>query len=146
MNLKSDAKFEEKLTYGSENDMRNLANFHQSTWKYQNWDFDWILLSKVENAWAKKLQRNYMYWHWRMIENLTGNWIAVSKLTWRIWRIFTQVLKSLKYLHFNGHLLTKVYNVWTKKVQRSYLSWHRRVMQNWRETDLWFGKFSKVEK
>ena len=30
MTLKSDAKFEEKLTCGLENDMRNLANFHQS--------------------------------------------------------------------------------------------------------------------
>ena len=50
MTLKSNAKFEEKLTCGLENDMRNLANFHQSTRKYQNWDFDVILLSKVENA------------------------------------------------------------------------------------------------
>ena len=31
MSLKSDAKFEEKLTCGLKNDMRNLANFHQST-------------------------------------------------------------------------------------------------------------------
>ena len=30
MTLESDAKFEEKLTCGSENRMRNLANFHQS--------------------------------------------------------------------------------------------------------------------
>ena len=50
MPLKSDAKFEEKLTCGLENDMRNLANFHQSTRKSRNWDFDGILLSKVENA------------------------------------------------------------------------------------------------
>ena len=50
MTLKSDAKFEEKLTCGLENDMRNLANFQPSTQKYQNWDFDGILLSKVENA------------------------------------------------------------------------------------------------
>ena len=40
MTLESDAKFEEKLTCGLENDMKNLANFHQSTRKYQNWDFD----------------------------------------------------------------------------------------------------------
>ena len=33
MTLKSDAKFEEKLTCGLENDMWNLANFHQSTLK-----------------------------------------------------------------------------------------------------------------
>ena len=50
MKLKSDAKFEEKLTCGSENDMGNLANFYQSTRKSQNWDFDGILLSKVENV------------------------------------------------------------------------------------------------
>ena len=50
MRLKSDAKFEEKLTCGLENDMRNLANFYQSTRKSQNWDFDGILISKVENV------------------------------------------------------------------------------------------------
>ena len=33
MALKSDAKFEEKLTCGFENDMKNLANFYQSTFK-----------------------------------------------------------------------------------------------------------------
>ena len=50
MTLESDAKFEEKLTCGLENDMRNLANFHQSTRKSQNWDFDGILLFKLENV------------------------------------------------------------------------------------------------
>ena len=50
MTLKSDAKFEENPTCGLENYMKNLANFHQSTQKYQNWDFDGILLSKVGNV------------------------------------------------------------------------------------------------
>ena len=50
MTLKNDAKFEGKLTCGLENDMRNLANFLQNTGKSQNWDFDGILLSKVENV------------------------------------------------------------------------------------------------
>ena len=45
------ANFEEKLTSGLKKDMRNLANFHQSTWKCQNWNFDGILLSKVEKVW-----------------------------------------------------------------------------------------------
>ena len=43
MKLASDTKFEEKMTCGLENDMRNTANFHQSTWKSQNWDFDGII-------------------------------------------------------------------------------------------------------
>ena len=50
MTLKSDAKFEKKLTCCLENDMENLANFYQSTRKSQNRDFDGILLSKVENV------------------------------------------------------------------------------------------------
>ena len=39
----SDAKSEEKLTYGSQNEMKNLENFHHSTQKSQNWDFAGIL-------------------------------------------------------------------------------------------------------
>ena len=42
MTLKTYANFEEKLTCGLKKDLRNLANFHQSTWKCQNWDFDGI--------------------------------------------------------------------------------------------------------
>ena len=50
MTLESDAKIKEKLTCGLENNMRNLANFHQSTQKSQNWDFDGILLSRLKNV------------------------------------------------------------------------------------------------
>ena len=39
MTLESDAKFEEYLTWGLENEMRNLVKFYQSTRKSQNWDF-----------------------------------------------------------------------------------------------------------
>ena len=49
MALKIDTEFDGKLTCASKNDMRNLAIFHQGT-KSQNWDFDDILLWKVENA------------------------------------------------------------------------------------------------
>ena len=52
MALNIDAEFEGKLICASRNNMRTLANFHQSTQKSQNWDFDVILLSKVENVWA----------------------------------------------------------------------------------------------
>ena len=50
MTLESDAKFEEKLTCCLENDMRNVANVHQSTRKCQNWNPDGVLLPKVENV------------------------------------------------------------------------------------------------
>ena len=50
MTPECDAKFEEKLACGLDNDMRNLANFHQSTRNSQSWDFHLILSQKVENV------------------------------------------------------------------------------------------------
>ena len=55
-----------------------------------------------------------MSWQYRMMQNLKKYWLAVSKLTWGIWRMLTQALKSLKNLHFDLLLLHKVYNVWAK--------------------------------
>ena len=49
MVLKTDKKFKGKLTCASKNGMRNLAIFHQGTWKSQNWDFVGILSFKVDN-------------------------------------------------------------------------------------------------
>ena len=50
------SKFEEKLTCGLENVMGSLANFHQSTWTSQNWDFDRIFLSEVEKYMSLKFR------------------------------------------------------------------------------------------
>ena len=47
MTLKSHAKFEKKLTSGLENDMTNMANFHQSNRKSQNWHINGIFSFKV---------------------------------------------------------------------------------------------------
>ena len=59
MELNVDAKFEGKLTFAFKNDTRNLGKFNQSTLKSRNWDFDKILLSKVENLWAWNLQGRF---------------------------------------------------------------------------------------
>ena len=42
--LKSDGKFEEKLTLASKNDMRNLVNFNAASCKSGNLHFDVLLL------------------------------------------------------------------------------------------------------
>ena len=57
---KEQCKIWRKTELWFEKNIRNLKNFHQSTWKCQNWDFDGILLSKVDNAWAANLQRSYV--------------------------------------------------------------------------------------
>ena len=116
MALKTDIKFERKLTCASKNDMKNFANFHQSVIrKSEKLNFYWVFLSKIENVWAYNLQKSYVSWKWRMMQEFKKTWLVNSKLTGRTCWFFTRALENLKYLHFNGLLLTKVYNVWTKK-------------------------------
>ena len=45
MTLKSEANFEEKLTLGSKNDMRNLVTFNAISGRSGNLHFDVLLLS-----------------------------------------------------------------------------------------------------
>ena len=51
MILKSDAKFEEKLTLGSKKDMSNLMNFRSTSQKSEN--FTSMFLRKAYKFWAK---------------------------------------------------------------------------------------------
>ena len=129
MTMKNDAKFEEDLTCRFKIDIRNLLILTRAFESPQNYHFDALLLSKVYIVWAKKVQSSYLSWHWRVIQNLVRNQLLVSELTWGIWQILTWALKSLKNFNFNGLLLNKkVYIVWAKKVQRSYLSKYWSVM------------------
>ena len=40
--------------------------------------FDRLLLNKVYNVWPKKLQSSYVSWNWKVMQNLTKNWLVVS--------------------------------------------------------------------
>ena len=38
----------------------------------------------------KKVQRSYIWWRWRLMQNLKENWLVLSKMSWRIWQfLFT---------------------------------------------------------
>ena len=60
MTLNSDAKFDEKLTLGSENDIRNLENFNASSGMSENLQFDVLFLSIVYKVSTKKVKKNYL--------------------------------------------------------------------------------------
>ena len=60
MTRKSDAKFEEKLTLGSKNDMKNLGNFNANSGNFEHLYFDELLLSIVYKVSAQKLQKSYL--------------------------------------------------------------------------------------
>ena len=116
------------------------------TWALESlkkFPFNGLLLNKVYIVWAKKVQRSYLSWHWRVIQNLERNRLVVSKLPWGIWQILTRALESLKSSHFSGLLLNKVYILFElKKVQRRYLSWHWRMMENFRKNWLMVWKMT----
>ena len=75
-----------------------------------------------------------MSWQWRMIQKLNRNWLVVFKLTWGTLQILTWAFKKICVL-IDSLWPQYLYNIWPKKVQRSYLSWHWKVMQilkkNW---------------
>ena len=101
-----------------------------------NFHFDIILSLKVYKILANKVQRSHISWHWRVMPNLKKNWFVVSKMT-KMWWILIRALKGLKNFHFDWFLLCKVYNIWSKKVQRSYLSWHWCVIENLKKKLSW---------
>ena len=90
------AKFKGKLTCGLKNDIRNLVNFHASSWKSENLHFDWIHLSKAYKYLDEKVQKSYVSWNWRVMQSLKKNWLLVSKMTWGIWWILMRAAASLK--------------------------------------------------
>ena len=105
MILASDAKFEEKLAHGFKNDMKNLVNFNASSGKSLH--FDVLLLSIAYKVWAKKAQKSYLSWHWRVIQTLNKNSFFIWKMTWEIWWILTRAVENLKICTFMGYFCQK---------------------------------------
>ena len=80
--------------------------------KVSNWDIDGIPLSKVENVRVWNLQRSYVSWQWKIVQNLKRNWLSVSKLAWGIWRIVTQVSKMCTSILRSDHVTNHVFFTW----------------------------------
>ena len=70
--------------------------FWPNTQKSQNLHFNRLLLTKVHNAWAKKLQRSYVSCNWRVMQYSKKIWLVVWKFTQGIWLIFMRVVAILK--------------------------------------------------
>ena len=123
-----------------------------------SWNFIWFLQKEpttVQNfrlltAQVKFHQIRYDNEQWCRIWNRTDwlfqNWHEEFN---KFWPEHSKISKiSLK--NFNGLLLTKIYNVWVKNIQRSYVGLHSRLIKSFKKNILvlpksWqeeFGKFS----
>ena len=96
MTIKNDTTSDEELTCQFKIDMRNLTNFDRSTQKSKKLlHSNGLLLTKVCNVWAKKVQRSYVWWHWIFLENFKENWNDLSEMTWGISQIFTRACSKV---------------------------------------------------
>ena len=107
MTLMSDVKFEKKLALGCKNDITNLVNCNTSTGKSENLHFDVLLLSIAYRVLAKKVQKSYLSWRWRVIQILKKNSLFVWKITWIIWWILTRAVENLKIFTLMRHFFQK---------------------------------------
>ena len=147
----SSVSWEVTLLYFLAETLYDLDRRSPSKWKLEispNLYFDRLLLLKICKISAKIVQRSYVSWHWRVMQNLKKQWFAVLKMT-RIRWFLTGALKSLKNLHFDWSLFCKVHDFWAKNsskelsfmIQESDAKFEEKLTCGV-ENDKEFGKFS----
>ena len=90
---------------------------------------DGLVLSKACTVSVRKFQRNYVTWHWRVLQSLSKNW----RVTWKM-NLVNFHARSWKSedLHFDLIHLSKAYKYLDEKVQKSYISWSHDT-EEWRK-------------
>ena len=139
MTLKNDAKLEKKWLFSKTPDeFGKFSPGHSKVSKLELWGNHLIqnrkcirLKSTMKNS--AKLGQELTFRCKTDMSNLTN---------------FDPSTRKSQTFALNGLLLTKVYNVWSKKVQRSYVLWHWRVMRNLKKKCLvawkWTGEIWKI--
>ena len=143
MTLNSDARFEWILILWFQKWHEELGEILLEHSKSEKLYIDGIFLWKAYNVLARKFQRN---------------WVMKTKGDAKFKRKLTRGLKNdirnlvnfhessqkSEYLYFERLLLYKAYKVLGEKVQRTFVSWHWRVMQSLKKNWLLFQKMNLV--
>ena len=85
----------------------NLVNFNVGSGKPESLHFDMPLFPIAYKVSAKKVQKNYLSWHWKRFQTLKKNRLFVWKMTWEIWWILIQTVESLKICTLMGYFCRK---------------------------------------
>ena len=85
----------------------NLVNFNVGSSKSKSLHFDVPLFPIAYKVSAKKVQKNYLSWHWKRFQTLKKNRLFVWKMTWEIWWILIQTVESLKICTLMGYFCRK---------------------------------------
>ena len=113
MTLKSDPIFEEKLIFCLKNHTKNLVNFNLSSGKSENSDFYGLLLSKVCNVWAEKIQANCV----------VKNDVWFQKWHKEFDKFFHKKLEVTLNKSFVYNILAEEMQFWTKVAHRISTFW-----------------------
>ena len=94
--------------------------------------FDRLLLLKVYKISAQELQRSYVSWHWRLMQNF---------VKWKEFREFQpEHSKGSKICTLDGSFCAKHLTFDLKKYRGVIFYDNKGWCKIWRKTDLWFGK------
>ena len=66
-----------------------------------------LLFSIAYKVSAKKVQKNYLSWHWKKIQTLKKNWLFVWKMTWENWWTLIRAVESVKTCTLMGYFCRK---------------------------------------
>ena len=101
------------------------------------WNFTWAVSLKfctLAGSFYKSHMRFQLRKYRRLISHNIEEWCKVQRKTdiwFQIWHEeFSPKDSKAQKFYFDRLFLSKVFEVWAKKVQRSYFSWHWLVMQN----------------
>ena len=138
MILNSDAKFKEKLTCSFKHDMRNLINFHPI--KSLKISPRRALFVQSIKAWDKKIKRSYLWWHWKVVPNVSENWLVAWKMTRNFVTFHASSWKS-ENLHLMGSFCQKDIKFYMIKYKRVISHDTGEWCKVWRKTGSWFQKW-----
>ena len=131
MTMKRDTKFGEESTFFSK---LTLGTSQILTWALESlkiFHFNGLFSRKVYVVWAKKSTEELSFITLKRDIKFREESTCRFKIDLRnLTNSDLSTRESLKNLHFHLFLLCKVFHVWPKKVQRSFLLWHWWVMQN----------------
>ena len=85
MKMNNDTKIEQVMTCRFKIDMKSFTQI--LTWALESLKkllFNWLLCSEYIRCELRKLERSYVWWHWRLTQNLKQEWLVLSKMFNRI--------------------------------------------------------------
>ena len=97
----------------------DLVKLDVSSQKSEILHFYCFILSKSFKDSAKKVQRSYLSWHWKVMQSLKKNWLVISSMARGICWIFTQPSKSLK-ISFQWALFVQKLSFMTLKTDAKF--------------------------